>query len=130
MQPQVTKSQKLAMPHYTALAAKADEVGWPLRFRTDLTKHDRELLKTKPADRAFMWILRDSGTGLYYPGLIDGAGHRASDRARGQADAFGADRCKFFIWDGRALVEYLTADAADARMAEIETELGVRWSRR
>jgi hypothetical protein len=129
MQPQVAKNQKHAMAHYNALVAKADEVGWPLRFRTDLTKHDREFLKTKPIDRPFSWILREDGTSLYFPGLIDGVGHRASDGARMNAESSGADKCKFFIWDGRALIEFATAEQADARMAEIEERLGVRWTR-
>lgn len=120
------KERKGPARHYLALVAKADEIGWPLRFRTDLTKHDRALLATKPADRPFAWILGEDGTGLYYPGVIDGVGHRASDCARMHADAVGADKCKFFIWDGFALVEHPTAASADGHMAEIEEQLGIR----
>jgi len=111
---------------YRALTAKAAEIGWPLKFRTDLTKHDRASVATRDADRSFMWVLRDSGTHLAYPGVVDGVGHRASHYARMVADSFGAAQCKFFIWDGARLVEFASADAADARMAEIEQEIGIR----
>lgn len=120
------KERKGPARHYLALVAKADEIGWPVRFRTDLTKHDRAFLATKPVDRPFAWILRENGTSLYFPGIIDGVGHRASEMARSNAEIFGVEQCKFFVWDGRALVEYPTADAADARMADIEEELGIR----
>jgi len=123
------KERKGPARHYQAIVAKADEVGWPLRFRTDLTKHDRAFLATKPVDRPFTWILREDGTGIYFPGIIDGVGHRASQMARSQAEIFGADKCKFFVWDGHTLVEHATAEQADAHMAELEEKLGVRWSR-
>jgi len=125
MQPH-TAERRDYQRHYRALTAKADEIGWPLRFRTDLTKHDRAFVTKHEADRPFIWVLRDSGTHLAYPGIIDGVRHRASGYARMVAESFGAAKCKFFIWDGQKLVEYATADAADARMAEIEEELGIR----
>jgi len=49
---------------YRAMKAKAEEVGWPRAFPTDLTKHDRMLLARKDAPAEFVWVLRECGTHL------------------------------------------------------------------
>lgn len=111
------------MAHYSALLAKAGEIGWPLRFRTDLTEHDRNKLATTPCDRPFSWILREDGTSIYFPGVIDRTGKRASDGARMNAKVSGDEKCKFFIWDGHSLAQYNTAEEADDAMREIENKI-------
>jgi hypothetical protein len=108
------------MRHFQALTDTAAIVGWPVRFQADLTEHDRAHLATMPTSAPFAWILRSCGTGLYFPGRVDGAGHMASDMARIQANAFGRENCRFFLWDGVGLSEFPSATALDDATREIE----------
>jgi len=101
--------------HYNALKAAADAVGWPERFRTDLTKHDRIALLSRAESRPFVWCLRTDGTALIPPeARPHGEGRDwpdASRMVRWTESAFGAERCRWYLWDGYAL-QAITADAA------------------
>jgi hypothetical protein len=119
------KERKDQGRHYRAIVAAAEQVGWPLKFRTDLTKHDRAFLAEREPSKPFSWILHEGGTHIYAPGIIDGVGHKASSRARAVAETFSQYTCRFYLWDGARLIECATADELDSRMAQIEEELGV-----
>ena len=74
---------------YDQLEIEAGHVGWPVSFKTDLTKHDRERLQGDDAPKVFGWVLRELGTLLLDPRMsprslegyalhlesADGAGH-------------------------------------------------------
>jgi hypothetical protein len=102
--------------HYGALLAEAERVGWPERFRTDLTEHDRlELSRHEPTE-PFAWVLSDGATYLVFPSRapIDGAGHYAHECPAFCESSFGRENCRFYWWDGLALQDV----GASERLAE------------
>ena len=115
---------------YDALLAEADRIGWPERFRTDLTEHDRLALSRRRSTEAFAWVLSRDATYLVFPSRlpIDGAGHYAHEMRRSCREAFGAENCRWYWWDGaqltdarspEALAEHLRCAAgADRQIAE------------
>jgi hypothetical protein len=99
------------MTHYQALLAEARRVGWPERFETDLTIHDRAALAARDPALPFAWVLNRGATYLAFPGAspVDGAGHYAHDMPAICARAFGAVDCRWYWWDGIALHDVQTA---------------------
>jgi len=55
------------MTPYQHLKRAAADVGWPERFKSDLTRHDRARLRGSDAPKAFGWVLRSTGTELIDP---------------------------------------------------------------
>ncbi len=50
---------------YRLIKAESNLVGWPVVYRTDITKIDRQTLSRKDAPESFLWILRECGTDLF-----------------------------------------------------------------
>jgi hypothetical protein len=106
---------------YRAMLAEAKRTGWPERFRSDLLKHDRNALWNLPDAQPFLWVLRECGTCLYAIGAdpIDGAGHMVWHAPTFVVDAFGADKCRFYVWDGTGLRALANAEQAAELTREI-----------
>lgn len=117
-------TRRLEPPAYTAMLKEANRVGWPFRFRTDLTKHDRAWVERLPpaAPQGFVWVLREDATHIWAFGWRDGAGNSPADLIRSVAKDDPSAR--FYIWDGCALVPM--RDGAHA--AERTDELEELWS--
>jgi hypothetical protein len=49
---------------YNVLVTEAAHAEWPVAYKTDLTKHDRQTLLNTDTQH-FIWVLRESGTHLY-----------------------------------------------------------------
>ena len=100
------------LQHYEALLAEAQRVGWPERFETDLTTHDRAALEKRDPALPFAWVLNRAATYLAFPSPspVDGAGHYAQDMPAICARAFGREDCRWYWWDGLALHEVETAE--------------------
>jgi hypothetical protein len=108
---------------YRAMLAEARRTGWPERFRSDLVRHDRNRLWTMPDGQPFLWVLRECGTCLFAirADPIDGAGHMVWHAPEFVADAFGPDKCRFYVWDGTGMRELANAEQA----AELTRELAL-----
>lgn len=63
---------------YQQMLNESRRIGWPVSYKEDLTKHDREFIRTRKPS-SFIWLLRECGTFLYagYPGLQDDSEHLA-----------------------------------------------------
>jgi len=96
---------------FYALKSEAARVGWPLRFATDLTTHDRAYLAQHDDAEPFAWVLMTDGTILTYPSRrpIDGAGTMAHIMPRIVCHTFGAENCRWYWWDGNALINVRSA---------------------
>ncbi len=103
-----------------------------LRFVNDFAVHDVCALKNADPAEAFSWILRPDGTFLAFAHQpLTPAEHRAKlGTARRFAamvvSSFGADECRFFMWDGYRLQRYACAADLDAAMAAHEDMLAER----
>ena len=99
--------------NFDALLAEADRIGWPERFRTDLTEHDRSTLSRRESTEPFAWVLSRSATYLVFPNRrpIDGAGHYAHEMPTSCREAFGRDNCRWYWWDGTGLVDVGSPEA-------------------
>lgn len=53
-----------SMPHFDALVAESERIGWPARHKSDLVEIDREMLETYPPHLPFLWMVRERGTHL------------------------------------------------------------------
>lgn len=86
---------------YQALVRVSNDIGWPVSFRTDLTKHDRGALKDWGDDQPFAWCLREDGTHLVHPDARYGVHQhkRSWDFARCIQETFRG--CRWFVWRGR-----------------------------
>lgn len=53
---------------YDLLVAESKRLGWPTIFRTDLTMHDRQMLRQRDPLQGgeFVWVVREHGTHLYF----------------------------------------------------------------
>lgn len=125
------KCPKDAPPHYAAIHAEAMIVGWPAHYATDVTTHDRRVLIGRAVDHdtgkeqvhenpigpsePFGWILRESGSCLI---PIVGTSSASAGTAAGAVQAFGADACRFYAWDGVALLRFKCAADLDAWVAK------------
>lgn len=100
-------------PHFDAIVAEAQRVGWPLAYRRDLFVCDRRFLARVPADVPFVFMLRECGTCLYLATTdrIDDY-HYAWDAPRFVSKTFGADRVRYYTWDGSRLREHRTPETA------------------
>lgn len=52
------------MTPYQMLKKESKSIGWPVAYKTDLTKHDLNLIR-KNKNKRFFWILREHGTHLF-----------------------------------------------------------------
>jgi hypothetical protein len=120
-------TQIAARRAYRAMLAEARRVGWPTRFRADLLKHDRESLRAVPDPKPLLWVLCESGTCLYpiSGNPIDGAGHTAWEAPKFVVDAFSADQCRCYIWDGASL----RALASAVQAAELSRDIARKQTR-
>jgi hypothetical protein len=110
-------------PHFDAIVAEAERIGWPLQYRRDLYVHDRALLAQLDPSVPFLWIIREGGTHLYGATFTDDRpGRDASHFAKSVASTF-AEPCHFYTWDGRRLWEHATPDDAAEAMAELKRAL-------
>ncbi len=105
---------------YAALLATSERTGFPLRFRTDLTTHDRGALSRSVDPGPFLWVLREDGTNIVFPGTRDGAGHRAPEFPRFISEAFQGIGIAilWFWWDGRALIPVSGPEEASDLLAQ------------
>jgi hypothetical protein len=98
---------------YLAISQESGAVGWPVRYREDLTYHDRRFCEAIGPATQVAWILRESGTHMVVPTPepIDGAGNTAWGFIR---DCFGPkggmSPCRFYAWDGQRLRELPNAE--------------------
>lgn len=98
-------------PAYATIAAESVRVGWPVAYRRDLTLHDRRELATRGADAGpFLWILRDYGTHLVFPGPHVGDVTCAT-LTRAVLTTWAADRTRCYSYDRGRLTE-ITPDRA------------------
>ena len=116
-----------AMPHFDALAAEAERVGWPRDYRNDLYVHDLRQLDATDPSVPFVWVLRECGTCLNTAEDLNrfGRSHGMHLSPASAADAFGVERCRFYTWDGKHLTHHRTPETC----AEAARELGARWRR-
>ena len=49
---------------YRAIKSEAQDKGWPVIYKGDITTHDRQVLAKKTAPERFVWVLRECGTEL------------------------------------------------------------------
>jgi hypothetical protein len=105
---------------YAALLAESERVGWPERFQSDLTEHDRASLAERCPTDAFAWVLSQGATYLVFPSPvpIDGAGTYAHRMPRACAESFGRENCRWYWWDGARLVAVDSAEALAGRLEE------------
>jgi hypothetical protein len=115
-----------AAPHWDAILAEAERVGWPVKYRRDLYVHDRAYLNQLDPSIPFVWILREHGTHLNDVTYVDGVGHDAVHFAESVPRIFSSERCRVYTWDGRYLRKHQTpetaADAIRVLKAQHETE--------
>lgn len=112
--------------HYAAILAVATAAGWPERFATDLTVHDRRSLLRRDPSEPFAWILFRGGTGLVFPNFR--IKPEAAHMVASYADVFASDGARCFWWDGCALRELSRADACEAMVAAEEAQRrGAAW---
>lgn len=107
----MTDNYRTWMPHYAALLAESERTGWPLAFRNDLLVHDLAFCQATSEGNPFLWVLRDSGTHVILPSAADDTFARQGWLIPSQLErAFGG--CRFYAWDGRALIPLAGPDAA------------------
>lgn len=100
---------------YDALVAKAEEIGWPEFYETDLTVHDKAKLEGRATRLPFIWFVRSAGTWLL---TAEGEGLHRDNNGKGKThDEILLDHVsnpmnsqhRAFFWDGEKLTE-LTKD--------------------
>lgn len=100
--------KKNDMRHYKAMLATSKKVGWPKSFATDFTKHDKRDLTFRDPDLPAGWILREGGTQLVFPeNTVSITNNRAalpSAWLKIMEGSYGLASCKFYVWDGTALI--------------------------
>lgn len=117
-------------PATLAILAESSRVGWPVRFATDLG-HDATVIESLLPREPFAWCLREDGT--HIGRVVDKSLHTSSRSQltmRMVADAFGADSCRCYVWDGSTLHTEDSAEHADRRLGELaERRFSVRTQR-
>ena len=88
------------------LLSVAKKLGLPRSYQRDLTKWDKEALSKKDESEAFVWVLYDCGTHL-----INNESKIIETFREVLQTCFTIDR-HCFLWNGKRLVEYQTADLA------------------
>lgn len=92
-------------PGYVAVARAALALGWPTRYRRDLTLHDRCELAARVTDgqsAPFLWVVRESGTHLMHAGPCLPGSSAAGAILRSVLANFGGER-RVYHYDGRDL---------------------------
>lgn len=108
---------------YLAIAAEAEQIGWPLFHATDLTEKDAHTCAALHPDDAFVWVLREAGTSM----LI---AHPDLDPIVVQSRLASLDRfggpCRYFWWDQGVLEELGDAEEAafvlESRCADLRQQ--------
>ena len=112
-------------PAYTAMLAAAASLGWPERFGRDLTVHDRQDARRHPGAQPFAWVVGPSGTYLVWATLPEPRHHRTGTdvlcASAGEAVNGLDGACRWFWWDGSALVPSTLAEVTD-RLLDFEEQ--------
>lgn len=105
--------QKRASVAYARMLEISEKTGLPIRFRTDLTKHDRQAVSDHGGE-PFAWYLYDSGTHIVWP---DG-------RRRGTGDLVlsvtQAGNGSWYIWNGQEMVQASSPETVTAFLTDGE----------
>lgn len=109
-------------PAYIAILEASKAMGWPKRFRSDLTTHDRGAIDRLPPGMPFAWGLRDRGTHLFRADCQDGSGHRSPDFPRFVEGAFGPLATCWFFWDGSRLTPVTVEGAIEGLRAWLDSQ--------
>ena len=96
---------------YVALLEKAIATGRPSAFVADLLVHDRRTVSNLPESHPFVWMARESGTGL----MVNTKGWTKEGLAAM------ASEHRFYLWNGQCLSE-VTADQAWFYMSHVRKE--------
>jgi hypothetical protein len=104
-----------ALPHYEALVWEATRVGWPVRFKTDLTEHDRAFLEKRDPSLPFAWMLSEGATYLVGAEWIDRWLRRAHHYVSWVEEI--GDETRYYFWNGTSLEEF-SAEALRDRLKE------------
>lgn len=111
--------------HYMALAAEAARVGWPRSFVNDLFVHDYAFLRGRAVSDSFAWVLRPDGTHLIPTEHEDKRGRWPAPKIPALvAEAFGAESCRFYFWNGDRLESLPDAAACAERIERAREEEG------
>ena len=99
------------MTPYQTLLQESDKIGWPLRFKTDLTNHDRRRLEGDDPPKKFIWVLRALGTDLldFRMQLSSAQGYSRHYFSSKSDDR--ASQNRFYFWTSKRLVK-VTRDTA------------------
>lgn len=118
-----------SMRHFDAIVAECASAGWPTDYRRDVFVHDRAMLAFVPPEVPLVWILRDYGSCLYLctTDRID-AKNFAWDAPHFCASSFGANRCRFYTWDGERLREHRSAETCADAARELANAYGKGFS--
>lgn len=103
--------------HYAAIVAASEKLGLPLRFRTDLTQHDRSALHQHGPAVPFLWCVGEDGTYM-----MRGPWHAHEEsKLRGLVTTLAEwARVHWFFWDGSALLELRGPEHAIERLLQKE----------
>jgi hypothetical protein len=92
------------IPAYEAIAAKAEQIGWPIFYRRDLTAHDRaRCAMLKPSD-CFLWVLYELGTHIIVAEPSSDLDAVAIESTLVRLDKC-MRPCRYFWWDAGELSE-------------------------
>lgn len=92
------------MTPYEHLLAKAEEIGWPAHYKTDLTTHDKEALEGCPDTMPFMWFVRECGTYLITPNGVGFNKYEGHGLLKSRTSPYATThRC--FLWSSGKLRE-------------------------
>jgi len=111
-----------SMRHTTAVLAAYWRDGWPMYYKGDVEVHDMDQLADRDPDLPFAWLVRESGSVLYFP----------EERSSGYwtpkqlADLVYHENHRAYWWDGRSLVR-VSAGQLHERM--IIAAAGIRRAR-
>jgi hypothetical protein len=108
-----------ALPHYEALAREAMKVGWPLRFKTDLTTHDRAFLEKRDPSLPFAWVLAEAAT--YMAAFTPGPNGDtcATERFLRAVESL-REPARYYFWSGTELREVSSVSALCTLLDEAE----------
>lgn len=121
-----------ASPAFLAISREALRIGWPTSYRRDLTLHDRRELARHDDAEPCIWIVRDMGTHLIFPGgqpahvptdTLNGWHFKAvsaADLTRSVISVWDNDRTRCYVWDGSTLLAVSNEEAIAA---------ATRWER-
>ena len=117
------KPKPATHPAITAIRYETARAGWPVYFKTDLTHDERAIVGMMPRE-PFAWCLRADGTHIARaPEPKSGSSARIKPLTMVMcADTFGAESCRFYVWDGIELAALATAELADERLAKLASE--------